>query len=169
MLIGESFVGEGAEAAHVNTVLGDRDGPVGAAWAIALATPGPGHTPFIAVLRPGLPAKPMTLFVNKATVAGSGHGELTWGAAQAGVAAGVADAVGEGVVSEADADALLLIAAVWVNPAAKDADKVYANNRAATKQALRAGAERLPRVADVLGAADRPTNPFYTAPPLGEP
>ena len=27
VLIGESFVGEGAEAAHINTVLGDRDGP----------------------------------------------------------------------------------------------------------------------------------------------
>jgi 5,6,7,8-tetrahydromethanopterin hydro-lyase len=27
MLIGESFVGDGGEAAHVNTVLGRRDGP----------------------------------------------------------------------------------------------------------------------------------------------
>jgi hypothetical protein len=34
MLIGESFVGAGAEAAHVNTVLGDRDGPVGVADAV---------------------------------------------------------------------------------------------------------------------------------------
>jgi len=169
MLIGESFIGEGAEAAHVNTVLGDRDGPVGTAWATALATPGSGHTPFVAVLRPGLPVKPLTLFVNKATVTDAGHSELTWGAAQAGVAAGVADAVSEGIVSTADADRLLLIAAVWVNPAAKDADKVYANNRAATKQALRSGAEGLPQIADVLSAADRPTNPFYTAPPLGEP
>ena len=25
VLIGESYVGEGAEAAHINTVLGDRD------------------------------------------------------------------------------------------------------------------------------------------------
>ena len=169
MLIGESFIGEGAEAAHVNTVLGDRAGPVGTAWATALATPGSGHTPFVAVLRPGLPVKPLTLFVNKATVTDAGHSELTWGAAQAGVAAGVADAVSEGIVSTADADRLLLIAEVWVNPAAKDADKVYANNRAATKQALRSGAEGLPQIADVLSAADRPTNPFYTAPPLGEP
>jgi 5,6,7,8-tetrahydromethanopterin hydro-lyase len=169
MLIGESFIGEGAEAAHVNTVLGDRAGPVGTAWATALATPGSGHTPFVTVLRPGLPVKPLTLFVNKATVAGAEHSQLTWGAAQAGVAAGVADAVSEGIVSTADADRLLLIAAVWVDPAAKDADKVYANNRAATKQALRSGAEGLPQIADVLSAAGQPTNPFYTAPPLGEP
>jgi 5,6,7,8-tetrahydromethanopterin hydro-lyase len=43
MLIGESFVGDGAEAAHVNTVLGRRDGPVGVARATALATPRPGN------------------------------------------------------------------------------------------------------------------------------
>src|SRR5215469_13674870 len=136
MLIGESFVGDGADAAHVNTVLGDRDGPVGTAWATALASPRPGHTPFVAVLLPGLAVKPLTLFVNKATVTGDAHGVLTWGAAQAGVAGGVADAVSEGIVSEADADDLLLIAAVWVNPAARDAAKVYANNRAATTAAL---------------------------------
>ena len=47
--IGESFVGSGAEAAHVNTVLGSRHGPVGAAWANALATPRPGHASFMAV------------------------------------------------------------------------------------------------------------------------
>jgi 5,6,7,8-tetrahydromethanopterin hydro-lyase len=39
MLVGESFIGEGAEAAHINTMLGDRAGPVGAAWAAALASP----------------------------------------------------------------------------------------------------------------------------------
>jgi 5,6,7,8-tetrahydromethanopterin hydro-lyase len=169
MLIGESFIGEGAEAAHINTVLGDRDGPVGIAWATALATPRQGHTAFIAVVRPGLPAKPLTLFVNKATVAGTEHGDLIWGAAQAGVAGGVADAVSEELISAADADRLLLIAAVWVNPAAKDADKVYANNRAATKEALRAGAMGLPQVTDVLRAANQPTNPFFTAPAPGEP
>ena len=37
--IGESFVGEGAEAAHVNTLLGERGGPVGAAWCTAPANP----------------------------------------------------------------------------------------------------------------------------------
>jgi 5,6,7,8-tetrahydromethanopterin hydro-lyase len=92
MAIGESFVGEGAEAAHVNTVLGRRPGPAGTAWATALATPSQGHTPFLAVLRPGLPVKPPTLFVNKAAITGPAHGALTWGAAQAGVASGVADA-----------------------------------------------------------------------------
>jgi hypothetical protein len=43
VLVGEGFVGAGAGAAHVNTVLGDRHGPVGAAWVTALATPRAGH------------------------------------------------------------------------------------------------------------------------------
>jgi 5,6,7,8-tetrahydromethanopterin hydro-lyase len=159
--IGESFVGEGAEAAHVNTVLGHRSGPVGTAWATALATPSAGHAPFVAVLRPGIPVKPLTLFVNKAAIAGDEHATLTWGAAQAGVAGGVADAVADGVIDAAAADDLVLIAAVWVNPQARDADLVYANNRAATKGALHAAARSLPEVEDVLAARANPFNPFY--------
>ena len=164
MFIGESYIGEGAEAAHVNTVLGERAGPVGVAWATALATPSAGHTPFVAVVIPGLPVKPMTLFVNKAPIAGDEHGMLTWGAAQAGVAGGVADAVSEGILSEADADQGLIIAAVWVNPAARDADQVYTNNRAATREALRAAVAGTPQMAEVLAARHRPFNPFYSPP-----
>ncbi len=159
--IGEAFVGEGAEAAHLNTVLGPRDGPVGAAWATALATPSPDHTPFVAVVRPGLPAKPLTLFVNKASIAGEAHARLTWGAAQAGVASGVMDAVAAGVLAAAELDALALIAAVWVDPAARDAEAVYRNNRAAMRAALEAGREGLPALADVLAARRAPENPFF--------
>ncbi|HSJ99286.1 MAG TPA: formaldehyde-activating enzyme [Myxococcota bacterium] len=161
--LGEAFVGEGAEAAHVNTVLGPRDGPAGAAWATALATPSTGHAPFVVVLRPGLPVKPPTLFVNKAAIAGDAHAALTWGAAQAGVAGGVADAVAEGVLPAAELDELALIAAVWVAPAARDADAVYRNNRAATHAALAAGRARQPALADVLDARARPENPFFRA------
>jgi 5,6,7,8-tetrahydromethanopterin hydro-lyase len=50
---------------------------------------------------------------------------------------------------------------VWVNPAARNADLVYANNRAATKAALHAAARSLPELADVLAARDHPANPFY--------
>lgn len=160
--LGESFVGEGAEAAHINTVLGDREGPVGTAWATSLAMPRPGHIPFVTVLRPSLPVKPFTLFVNKAPIENDDHANLTWGAAQAGVAGGVADAVAEGVISADAAESLLIIAAVWVNPRAKDANLVYQNNRAATLAALRAGRNGTPAINDVLAAKDNPYNPFFT-------
>jgi 5,6,7,8-tetrahydromethanopterin hydro-lyase len=37
--IGEGFAGDGADAAHVNTMLGARSGPVGVAWATARPRP----------------------------------------------------------------------------------------------------------------------------------
>jgi len=158
---GESFVGDGVNAAHVNTILGAKGGPVETAWASALAHPTQGHAPFVTVLRPGLPVKPFTLFVNKAFIAGDRHAEMTWGGAQAGVAEGVAEAVATRII-EADAvDKLLLIAAVWVNPAADDAQAVYTNNRTATYQALRAGKARLPLLDDLLSVRNAPFNPFF--------
>jgi 5,6,7,8-tetrahydromethanopterin hydro-lyase len=160
--IGEGFVGEGANAAHVNTVLGSRSGPAGAAWCAALASPSSGHVPFVAVVRPGLPAQPFTLFVNKAAIAGERHAGLTWGAAQAGVAGGVADAVERGAIARAEVPALVLIAAVWVDPRADDADAVYRNNREATGRALAMGRAGGPALDAVLEAARRPGNPFFT-------
>src|SRR4029077_2341820 len=65
---GECFAGEGSDSAHVNTVLGAAGGPVETAWATALATPSSGHAPFVCVMRPGLPVRPLTLFVNKAEI-----------------------------------------------------------------------------------------------------
>ncbi len=162
--IGESFIGDGVDAAHINTVLGPRGGPVETAWATALATPSLGHSRFVAVVRPGTPVQPFTLFVNKAPVqdASSTHARLTWGPAQAGVATGVAEALDRGVIDEADAGRLLLIAAVWVDPGAADADSVFRNNQEATWRALAAGAKGEPSTAAFRAAADDGAwNPFF--------
>ena len=161
ILIGESFVGSGAHAAHVNTVLGHRAGPAGTAWVTALATPRAGFAAFVAIAQPGIAVVPPTLFVNKAAIEEPAHGYLTWGAAQAGVAQGVARALEEGVIDRADAVALLLIAAVWVNPAAEDAEEIYRNNATATFQALRNGISGGPAIDDFLAAAHSPFNPYF--------
>ena len=158
---GESFVGEGVDAAHVNTVLGALGGPVETAWVTALATPRQGHAAFVATVQPGIAVRPFTLFVNKAPLEGERHSTLTWGAAQAGVAAGVMDAVAEGTVPEGETAALLLIAAVWVNPKAADDATVFANNRAATLGALRAGRAGQPPVGEALEARHDAFNAFY--------
>jgi 5,6,7,8-tetrahydromethanopterin hydro-lyase len=161
MQLGEGFAGEGVDAAHVNTVLGDRSGPVGAAWATALATPSAGHAPFVAVACPGVPVQPFTLFVNKAAISGDRHGGLTWGAAQAGIAAGIGEALLQGVIDRSSVGDLAVIAAVWVNPSASDESAVYENNRLAVGAALAAGAAGEPSVDRFLDAARAPWNPFY--------
>jgi len=161
LLIGESFVGEGPNAAHINTVLGERSGVVGAAWAAALASPSRGHAPFLVAAQPGVAVTPPTLFVNKAHIAGDRHADMTWGPAQAGVAKGVALALSEGTIEAARCPELVLIVAVWVNPSADDADHVFANNTDATLQALRNASAGLPRPEQAIEAGLEPWNPFY--------
>jgi len=163
MKIGEGFVGNGANAAHINVVLGLRDGPVGTAWATALATPREGHVPFVAVAQPNIPVVPFTLFVNKAAIANDRHGELTWGAAQAGVAAGV------GLAHQAwmfdgnpeYVDSLVLIVAVWVNPSADNEEAVFTNNRDATFAALQQARGAGPDIGQALSAMANPSNPYF--------
>ena len=158
--LGEAFIGEGPNAAHVNTVLGGRDGVRRLRrYHPALATPSQGHAPFVVVLHPGLPVKPFTLFVNKAAIASERHATTTWGAAQAGVAAGVAEAVSQEIVLDVED---VLIAAVWVNPEADDAEAVFANNRAATISALAMGQSGRPTATDIEDHRADVWNPFFT-------
>jgi 5,6,7,8-tetrahydromethanopterin hydro-lyase len=83
-------------------------------------------------------------------------------AAQAGVAAGVIAAHRKGILLADDVDDLVLIAAVWVNPAADDEEAVYENNAAATLAALTAGRDDLPSIRTVLDAGE-PRNPYFRA------
>ncbi len=162
MEIGEAFVGSGADAAHINTMLGVRVGPVGQAFATSLASPTIGHIPFLVVWEPDVPVNPATLFINKAAIESDRHGELTWGAAQAGVALGATRYAAERFPEPGQADGFVLITAVWVDPNASDEQQVLANNAEATYNALKRGAlEPQP-----TGALDRfrlgkfPSNPY---------
>ena len=62
-------------------------------------------------------------------------------------------AVADGIIAADLVDDLVLIAAVWVNPAAADGSSVYDNNRTATRDALAAGAARTPALAEALESA----------------
>src|SRR5215469_2900983 len=138
--IGEAFEGDGANAAHINLILGPKS-ELGTAYALAAASPGPGHIPFQAVVKPNLPAAPATLFVAKAVLRDAAHEQMTWGPAQAGVAAGITEALLAGVLPPVAARDWLAIALVWVNWAAVDAEAVYANNRLATRLAAQRALE----------------------------
>ena len=159
--IGEGFVGSGPNAAHTNTILGNRSGTAGVAWATALATPRAGHVPFMVVARPAMAITPPTLFVNKAAIEGDQHGLFTWGAAQAGVAAGVGQGLREGVIDISKVNELVIIAAVWLNPSANDEEEVFSNQQQAMIEALRNGAAGNPNAQDVMDATLNVSNPFF--------
>jgi 5,6,7,8-tetrahydromethanopterin hydro-lyase len=162
ILVGEGFEGVGANAAHINLILGSK-AMLGAAFAAAAASPGPGHIPFHAVLRPNLPAKPTTLFVGKAVIQGANHETMTWGPAQAGVAAGITSALLDGVLPVEAEDGWLAIALVWVDPKAAKAQQVYANNlKAAYAACQRAMTPGWPDRKALAEGVANVSNPFFT-------
>jgi 5,6,7,8-tetrahydromethanopterin hydro-lyase len=50
MFIGEALAGDGNEVAHIDLLIGDKNGPVGTAFANALADQKQGHSNLLAVL-----------------------------------------------------------------------------------------------------------------------
>jgi 5,6,7,8-tetrahydromethanopterin hydro-lyase len=163
--IGEAFEGDGANAAHINLILGPKS-ELGAAYALAAASPGPGHIPFQAVVKPNLPAKPATLFVAKSVLKDERHEQMTWGPAQAGVAAGVTEALLKDVLPAEAGDDWVAIALVWVDPAADDAEAVFVNNQLA---AFHAAGRALQRGWPTRSALEEGLksigNPFFTPAP----
>jgi 5,6,7,8-tetrahydromethanopterin hydro-lyase len=156
--IGTGSAGDGVHQVRVNTVLGDRDGPVGTSWITALATPSAGHSPFVVLARPDLPVVPLTLFVPSASIVGQRHHELTHGAAHAGVAAAVLD------LRMDDPDgAACLIASVWVDPEAGSADEVFRSTHDATVLALKLGAAGGPWHGHLL-EVETPENDHFRRP-----
>jgi 5,6,7,8-tetrahydromethanopterin hydro-lyase len=163
LYIGEGFQGSGPNAAHINLYLGPKDGPIAGALATAAASPGPGHVPFQAILKPNLPAKPVTLFIAKTVLQPGRHETMTWGPAQAGVASGITRSLLDGVLPAEAEDGWLAIATVWVNPDADDAEAVYTNNKeaafVAAGRALKTGWPSRDELRAGLAAVG---NPFFT-------
>src|SRR6476646_77683 len=152
MLTGESLVGEGAEVAHIDLLVGTKDGPVGEAFANALINQKEGHTNLLAVVAPNLPAKPDTIMSNKVTIKGATQAVQMFGPAQAAVARAVVDSVREGVIAEGDVDELCLIVGVFIHWEATDDKKIFDYNYQATKESIARALAGQPSSEDVLGS-----------------
>ncbi|WP_292466564.1 bifunctional 5,6,7,8-tetrahydromethanopterin hydro-lyase/3-hexulose-6-phosphate synthase [Methanolobus sp.] len=155
LLIGEALIGEAPELAHVDVMVGNKDGPVGQAFANGFTQLSVGHTPLLSVIRPNLPAKPATLIVPKVTVKNMDQAALIFGPAQAAVSKAVADALEEGVFGDMDIEDLVIVASVFIHPDAKDYNKIYRYNYGAAKLAVNRAVAGFPDVDTVLKEKDR--------------
>src|SRR6266478_8859732 len=106
MYVGEALVGDGNEVAHIDLLIGTKDGPVGVAFANALADQKQGHSNLLAVLAPNLVCKPATVLITKVTIKGAAQAVQMFGPAQAAVAKAVADSVAAGVIPKDQAENL---------------------------------------------------------------
>jgi len=164
--IGQGWGGLSPNGSHVNVVLARRGSATAASALGMFAHPAPGHTPVQVCVGPSQPAYepvwPPTLMMNKSTALEERAQTITWGAAQLGIGQGVLDAVADGLI-EATPE-LIVMVAVWVDPAAHDETAVRLAARAATRAAIGecvrgrdpAAVQRLVDERDTL------RNPFYS-------
>jgi 5,6,7,8-tetrahydromethanopterin hydro-lyase len=161
MYIGEALVGEGNEIAHIDLLLGAKDGPVGYAFASALANQSAGHNNLLAVITPNLICKPATVLITKVTIKGMTQAGQMFGPAQKAVAKAVADSVAEGVMPKGTADELVCVCGVFIHPDAKDDKKIYQYNYDATKLAIKRAVNMEPKLEEILAKKDTAKHPIF--------
>jgi 5,6,7,8-tetrahydromethanopterin hydro-lyase len=160
MYVGEALVGEGNEIAHIDLLIGDKAGPVGHAFADALARQSAGHSNLLAVLTPNLICKPATVLITKVTIKGAAQAVQMFGPAQAAVAKAVADSVAEGVIPKSEADNLVIVCGVFIHWEAKDNAKIYQYNYEATKLSIARAMRGEPKIDEITAKKDTAKHPF---------
>jgi 5,6,7,8-tetrahydromethanopterin hydro-lyase len=160
MFVGEALVGEGNEIAHIDLIIGSKDGPAGIAFANALARQSEGHSNLLAVLEPNLAVKPSTVMVTKVTIKGAKQAVQMFGPAQMAVARAVADAVAEGIIPKDKCEEYVIICGVFIHWEAEDNKKIYQFNYEATKLALANAMAGKPPADEMLAKKDRAAHPF---------
>jgi 5,6,7,8-tetrahydromethanopterin hydro-lyase len=161
MYVGEALVGDGNEVAHIDLLIGSKDGPVGHAFAQALADQKHGHSNLLAVLTPNLICKPATVLITKVTIKGAEQAGQMFGPAQKAVAKAVTDAVADGLIPRNEVDNLVCVAGVFIHWDAKDNNKIYKNNYEATKLSLARAFKNEPKIDEILAKKDTVKHPIW--------
>ena len=161
--VGEALVGDGNEVAHIDLLIGDKSGPVGIAFAQALADQKMGHSNLMAVLTPNLLVKPATVLITKVTIKGAKQAVQMFGPAQRAVADAVADCVQSGVIPKDQAEKLCIVCGVFIHWEANDDKKIYQYNYEATKLSIERAMKDEPKAEEMLAKKDSVKHPFYNA------
>ena len=159
-LIGEALIGEGNELAHIDLLMGDKNGPVGAAFANALTKLSAGHTPLLAVIRPNLLTKPATIVIPKVTMKGGEQVNQMFGPVQAAVSKAIADCLEEGMFGDIDIEDIVIVASVFLHPKARDYNMIYRYNYGATKLAVTRALTAFPDQKTIIHEKDRSAHPI---------
>jgi 5,6,7,8-tetrahydromethanopterin hydro-lyase len=161
MYIGEALTGgETNEVAHIDLMIGSKDGPVGHAFAQALANQKQGFSNLLAGV-PNTICKPAAVMITKVTIKGANQAVQMFGPAQKAVGMAVIDSVAAGVIPKSEAENLVVVVGVFIHWEAKDNDKIYKNNYEATKLAIQRAMKNEPKVDEVIANKDTLKHPFY--------
>src|SRR6185312_8347690 len=159
MYIGEALFGDGNEIAHIDLLIGDKSGPVGVAFANALANQSHGHSNLLAVLTPNLAVKPATVMITKVTIKGAKQAVQMFGPAQYAVSKAVADSVAAGVIPKDQAEKLCIVCGVFIHWEAADDKKIFQYNYDATKLAIASAMKNQPSADEMIAKKDTAKHP----------
>jgi 5,6,7,8-tetrahydromethanopterin hydro-lyase len=160
MHVGEALVGDGNEIAHIDLLVGDKNGPVGVAFANALARQSDGHSNLLAVLEPNLAVKPATVMITKVTIKGAKQAVQMFGPAQFAVAKAVADCVADGVIPKDQCEDLVIVCGVFIHWEAEDDKKIFEYNYEATKLSIQRAMKDEPSADEMVAKKDTASHPF---------
>ena len=157
--VGEGFAGPPfEELAHVDLLLGLKDGPVGRAIERSLGAWGEERG--LRVLR----QRPLTLIVPTVTLRTKKARRLFYEHAAQGVDLALQAEIEAGFLPEAILDDIAIIANVFVHPSASIAKRVSFNNYKAVRQAVRKAIEGRPTRRELVNEKAAARHPFRYAP-----
>ncbi len=158
--VGEALSGDGNEIAHIDLLIGDKSGPVGVAFANALANQSHGHSNLLAVLSPNLAVKPATVMITKVTIKGAKQAVQMFGPAQYAVAKAVADSVAAGVIPKDQCEKLCIVCGVFIHWEAADDKKIFQYNYDATMLSIARAMKNEPSADEMVAKKDTAKHPF---------
>ncbi len=155
LLHGESLCGGGQEVAHVDLVMGIRDGPL----SVSIENSGK--------LRKGYHSsdiikdlEPVTVFAPTVTITQEHHKKMVYETAQRAVADAVKRSVTDGIIPDELVPDLIIAANVFVHPDAVNAKRVHINNFRAVRHAIRRAIEGRQSVEEIHKRKDSARHPF---------
>jgi 4-hydroxy-tetrahydrodipicolinate synthase len=159
LCVGEGFAGPPlSEVAHIDLLLGRKDGPVGKAIQRATGEPRPGHELVI------INQRPLTMLVPTVTVRGAKAQQLVYEDAVNGINLALEHAIVHHNLPQAIIDDVCLIANVFVHPAASIRQRVKINNYKAMRGAIRKALEGRPTLHELVSEKESARHPFRYAP-----
>jgi len=156
---GEAFSGPPlSEVAHIDLIMGLREGPVDKAIEKALKRPDSKSKPRIINQRPKI------LLVPTVTIRTSKQESQVFQDAAQGIIAAVNDSVRTGVLPEQILDDIVIVVNVFVHPGASIRQRIKINNYKTMRAAIRKAIESRPALDEIIKEKEACRHPFRYAP-----
>lgn len=146
----QSQVGDSAELAHIDVLIGPRGSAAEHAFVSCLTNQKAGFAAALVTLESNLMAKPACALYNKVSLTHRGAAGLFFGPVQRGVARALVECVEQGVIPRDEADAVWVCVGAFLHWQARDVARIEENHRRATFEALARAVGGLPSTQEVL-------------------